>query len=607
MSLSDLIQCPKCGLRQSARHAYCARCEYRFTGSPDESVLGDEGTPTGSDPTPHAPAVDVFAGLDVDPGAVTVSEEGPITGEPGRWRREGQPPRSESIRASRAGGRLVADRGSLSRRLSRGSTDDPTEEMPTEELPEGPTWEMPTRTPLPGTREPEPRSTRRRSHPGEHWPAPPTDVSNSGSIPGYLIRGRPQSGLYASEHSVPPQDPMMADLVAGRVTNEHDIQDDISPSEDEQPPVHSTFGDVPSPAGPTAQLPPGVQWERADSGEIPAVWTDEGMPSVEGQPRVVPPSRGQRRYSHARRRDPRGRAVATHPDAVRESEPPEDPGAGWNPRDLGPTAGAGAVTAEPAFGGSDSIAVERPLPPTLPPPPRRGTAPGSAVPSRRHSGDHPVSDQPLQTRRLSGGYPSAPPASTSARDPRVPPVVWRLGILAAVLLSLVAAINMMSLFRGRSALTRTLDIGIGPNGPTPDLPSVLRQRLAELDMEGDVEAFHSQIAGLSNSYRVGVHMETHVAGYPVGWVAIREGSFEVDKRIRALQVYVSAGWELDTDAMERLTAYTRDRKRAREPVPPPAAADDDDSAETPPDEATPDEAGSAPSTPDEAGSAPSTP
>ena len=148
------------------------------------------------------------------------------------------------------------------------------------------------------------------------------------------------------------------------------------------------------------------------------------------------------------------------------------------------------------------------------------------------------------------------------------------------------------MFRARSALARTLDIGIGPNGPTPDLPHVLRSRLAELDLEPQIEAFHSEIAGSSDSYRVGVHMETRIAGYPVGWTAIREGTFKVDKRIRALSVYVAAGWELDSDAIDRLNAYTRQRKTAREEArrpPPPVLGDDDDSGG--------DDDDSAPSTP----------
>jgi len=338
---------------------------------------------------------------------------------------------------------------------------------------------------------------------------------------------------------------MMADLVAGRVTSEHELLEKLQAIEDAQPPVHSTFGDVPSPAGPAARLPVEGQWERADSGEIPAVWTDEGMPSVEGQPRIVPPSRGQRRYSEARRRDPRGRAVATHPDTIRE-EAPVPPAADVSHSD------------EPT---------EPPLPLPAPVPPRRRTAPGTAVPTRRTSGNHPQAPEP-----------SPPPPISSP----IKPVLWRLAIFATVLLFLVAGLNAMGLFRARSALTRALDIGIGPNGPTPDLPRVLTERIAELDMEDDVEAFHSQIAGLSNSYRVGVHMETNVAGYPVGWVAIREGSFEVDKRTRVLQVYVSAGWELDADAMDRLVAYKQERRRSRLPseAPVPVMSDDDDSAES---------------------------
>ncbi len=541
MSLADLIQCPKCGLRQSSRHAYCARCEYQFTGSPDESVFGEDGTPTGSDPTPDNSPVDVFAELPAEAPADTDLEA--ELAEQGRWRRGSQPPRSESIRASREGGRLIADRGSLSRRLSHPS-DSPDSEEATEELPEGPSWRMPGRTSVPAASAPKAPRPRALSNPGEGWPAPPSDVGNSGSIPGYLLRGRPQSGLYASEHSVPPQDPLMADLVAGRVTNEQDILAKLQAIDDAQPPVHSTFGDVPSPASPTAQLPPGQQWERADSGEMPAVWTDEGMPSVEGQPRVVPPSRGQRRFSETRRKDPRGRAVATHPDSIREEPAPPAP-----------------IGADPSYSDEPT---EPPLPLPPPAPPRRRTAPGMAVPTRRTSGKHPQAPEP-----------AAPPSVA----PSIKPVLWRLAIFAAALLLLVAGINTLSLFRGRSALTRALDIGIGPNGPTPDLPRVLTERIAELDMEADVEAFHSEIAGLSNSYRVGVHMETHIAGYPVGWVAVREGSFEVDKRTRVLQVYVSAGWELDTDAMDRLVAYKQERRRARQPTQAPApVGDDDDSA-----------------------------
>ena len=558
--MADLIQCPKCGLRQSSRHAYCARCEYQFTGSPDESVVDDgtptSDTPTGSGPTPTDQGIDVFA--DLPSGEMGASDSG-------SWRADSAPPRSESIRASR-GDRLVEDRGSLGRRLSEPHSvplDD--EQAPTEEYPAAPSWQMPSRVgSLPGGR---PAST-----PGEAWPPAPGDVTNSGSVPGFLLRGRPNSDLYATEHSVPPQDPLMADLVAGRVQTEQP-REDFSPTVADEPPIHPTFGDAPSPAGPFAELPPEHTWEQADSDEIPAVWTDEGFPAVEGGPRVVPPGRGARRYSASRRRDPRGRAVATHPDAFQAGSVPQD---GPRPRLTGER--VPAVFPPPPE--EQEYADQPAVAPPPPPPPRRRTSPGAAAPPVRPP---PPAAPPPRPATTPGRPAPAPPSPRPSQGTGLPPGAGRAIAIGAALLLLVAGFNTMSMFRSRSALTRALDIGIGPNGPTPDLPHVLRQRIAELDLEGSVEAFHSEIAGSSDSYRVGVHMQSRIAGYPVGWEAIREGSFKVDKRIRALQVYVSAGWELDSDALERLTVYNRERKAAREaaraPKPPPVIGDDDDSAQ----------------------------
>ncbi len=56
------------------------------------------------------------------------------------------------------------------------------------------------------------------------------DVERKTSDPGareFHVRGRPQAELYASEHSIPPEDSLLADLVAGRVTrNARDSDED---------------------------------------------------------------------------------------------------------------------------------------------------------------------------------------------------------------------------------------------------------------------------------------------------------------------------------------------------------------------------------------------
>ena len=44
----------------------------------------------------------------------------------------------------------------------------------------------------------------------------------------FHVRGRPQAELYASEHSLPSEDPLLADLVAGRVSENPMYSDEFS-------------------------------------------------------------------------------------------------------------------------------------------------------------------------------------------------------------------------------------------------------------------------------------------------------------------------------------------------------------------------------------------
>ena len=58
---------------------------------------------------------------------------------------------------------------------------------------------------------------------------PAVDVKPSGpSARDFHVRGRPQAELYASEHSLPSEDPLLADLVAGRVSENPMYSDEFS-------------------------------------------------------------------------------------------------------------------------------------------------------------------------------------------------------------------------------------------------------------------------------------------------------------------------------------------------------------------------------------------
>ena len=58
---------------------------------------------------------------------------------------------------------------------------------------------------------------------------PEVDVMPSGpSARDFHVRGRPQAELYASEHSLPSEDPLLADLVAGRVRDNPLYSDEFS-------------------------------------------------------------------------------------------------------------------------------------------------------------------------------------------------------------------------------------------------------------------------------------------------------------------------------------------------------------------------------------------
>ena len=542
--MSDLIQCPKCGLRQSLRHSYCARCEYQFTGSAEEAVYDDRVTgtatatptasPTTSPRTPSAPSagLDVFAGLaDASFDAVASSPPGdsgsfrPLDrGDAASLRRDDLPPRSDSIRASTTSEHLVADRGSLGRRLSQpaGRVTERPPPPEEDELPAAPSWSMPNRTTV---RKPIPLEGDTDEAP---YPPPGADVTTSGSIPDFLVRGRPQDELYASEHSIPPEDALLADLVSGRVLGGQGE----SSGDWDQPPIHPTFSDV---AAPTEPYGP-------------------------GGPRVVPPSLGSRRGSTASRRvDPRGRSVASAPEA-RELDPDSayvTPPAPEPDLDDAADFDLGLGAASVRLSGGPSI------------PPSLGRRPVTTAGSRA-----PVRSQ--------APGPEARPATSHMT---VAQIVLRLGLVLAAGVLLLAVVDGLKIARARAALVQSVDHGIGPNGPTPDLPVVLRERVAELGVEGAVEHFATQLEGSTDTYRIGLQMRSSVAAFPFRWQVVREGSFKIDRRIKTLQVFVAAGWELDESALNQLVAYNEGRRQFRETEARDAQtrglADDDDSAGNP--------------------------
>lgn len=537
--MADLIQCPKCGLRQTARHAYCARCEYGFTGSPDEYVRDDESS-TPSRPTPSStPSAPTASGF----GTPTPSNEISIS----------PPSRSRGRRGPDSA--LRQDRGSLSQRLSQPRADADTlrTEPDDDELPAAPSWNMPV------------RQSNSFRVPREELQAEQSSRSRPGSDPGtadFHLRGRPQGELYASERSLPPEDPLLADLVAGRVSKNPKITNEFSlPEEVQEQPVRR-----------------GRPRSRPDSLAPPrlSLRTSTGS-RLEGRTR----SRSGVRNTLSGAGEPSLRPGGTNPGVGRgtnpglegsvRNRPRTNPGAYTGtasvprasvpgayapsaPRGTNPGVQAPPVPSEYDFRGIEDIDLEAPMERT-----------GRSTPGRARStpGTHPGRSTP--------GAP--PPERPTADDPEAPPrrpikpreILGTLMLVAAALYAALALVNGLGVQRARSAVRAAIDGGIDPSGPTADLPKVLASAIDDLELGEDVQRTWADIEGSTNEFRIGAEFRTPIAGIPLRWRVERDGDFQVEQRIRTLDVFVAAGWMLDPAASQALSAYGSTRRPPTSP------------------------------------------
>lgn len=372
----------------------------------------------------------------------------------------------------------------------------------------------------------------------------------------FMVRGRPQGELYASERSRLPEDPLLADLVAGRVSKDPGISDEFAlPVDWDQQMVRASHSEETKSQGSqpdgSIRRPSTLEKSQSSSGPEPRSGSRSGVRSP--PPGRAGPSPGPRTnpaaYSKARSRTHPARRQATHPSARPWTNPARRPA-------------AGSVLPEEGLGDADHGDV-----PIL-----EIAASGDVF---RHSVPAgPGARAPGQRRRLDirttpGGELPAPPPESSVGGKEI---FGLIGVVVVILFTVLALVDGVALFRAEKALTTTLDEGIGPNGPTADLPMSLQRTLDELEVSDQVEAKYQTIGAYSNSYMIGVELKMAIAGYPVRWKAVREGYFDVNTKIRTLDVFVAAGWSLDAVARTALDDYEtartqrlqQDRKDARE-------------------------------------------
>jgi len=492
-------------LSQSARHAFCARCDFSFDdptpagggGTPsaplDLGVSGDHNSdaaaqllegedaePTVEDPPPtqpeppdrSIPLVDVKRTAPALPPD-TVEEalpDAPTWSMPGRGKQEAAPGRGwgeTTGRARRTPG-LAQDRGSLS---GRGRDTASSMKSVSGDF-------TPQRTPS----APPPRS-----HPG---------------LPGSELRGRPPGSLYADEHSSPPGDPLMAALVSGDEYRTP-IGSPLEDVEEGSPPVHPLY-----PEGPPSD---------SDFGAVETL----SEPALRAAgPRVVPPSTGRRASSVGQRRrssnqkDPRGRPVASVP------------GAGIQPDSARP-----AATADLVSGGRvESLPATAP-PAPVPEPPR--SQPGPPIP--------PAPSVPETFKR---------PGVDSKKLAR------NLALLGVAVVLVLAGRDAYRMFGNLGSLNSVLDVAQAK----PALPRELEGAVVRLELERDIQRRWARIRGENDTYAIGVEVEHRIVGVPVRYTAERDGRFRLDSQLPTLSYFVDGGWQLDEAAERKLSEYEARRR-----------------------------------------------
>lgn len=574
--MSELVTCPKCGLSQSARHSFCARCDHAF------------GSPAVDEETPSTPVGDVSEGLAGSPAAPVAA---PVPVAP-----PSTPPRAVPVAAPSTPPRAVPAR-------PRSVVDETQESPPSasgeEGLPDAPSWNLPNRAAgsnpgrarnetarsrAPGLQRDRGSLTRRERSgsslgvegvasdggmpsvsPTSARPEDGVDSISSGRSPGprdpserkaplpwtrtpagVELRGRPPSSLYPAENSAPPGDPLIAALVSG---------EDIAP-----PPPDILADDYPveRPRGPRtnpraqALLYPEGPPTGEDFGAVPAGALD----SVEDAlPRVVPPASKRRTSVGAAQqeglqRDPRGRPVASPPPARGGLRPDTEPAGSWPPP--APPAGASASGSIVAPGLASSLlagAAGRAE--------RRTTRPASEAPG---IGGPPPKEIDL------------PPPPAEAFVPHRMPIDVRRVVLRAVALLVLGLLARAAwdAWRVFDSLG-TLNAVIGEaNTATPAMVGELRGQVEILGLEGAVQESWATISGESETWSIGVRASQRVVGIPLTYTARRDGAFRLDQKLATLDYFVDNGWVLDGAAETRLAAYRDQRAAGQIATPEPA-------------------------------------
>jgi hypothetical protein len=570
--VADLITCPKCGLSQSAKHAFCARCDCSFATTGPAPAITDDLLARGSaldtgeyDPAQISDQVPTVQASAPTPSPRDRRERTPTGRTPTGRTPTGRTPTGRTPTGRTPTGGTPTGSGTPTDRdrpISSGSmpeAEDPAGVSTTIEnmdAPAGPAWGMPGRPgdsrtdsfPAPPLRKSgrEKRSLSARSRNNtpdavptlerEPTPAPseppPRARSHPGSRPGSDLRGRPPGKLFASENSLPPGDPLMAALVSGEALRADSFPDiDFGTSHpapsDEPPPVHDYVEDLAAPAPP-----------------------QEPIPAEPSGPRVVAPSRGRRSRSSIGHRSRPGGLLPDGPSAKSQSSP--EPLAQERP----------AIERQASAPGRSLRTAADARTSTIPPAPRaqRGSIPAVPRPDPKRSS--------LIDGRAPDDLPLPPPPDLPDNlGSGVDPATVRRGVkiaalLAAVLVASLAARDVSAMIADIGSLRAAMNANIRSDGmPTPDLPRMLDRAVQELDLGDQMVARWATISAESDRFDVGVEIQHSVVGLPQRTRVSRDGEFLVTTQLKTLEFYL-AEWDLD-DEGRRILTQDKERRELR--------------------------------------------
>jgi hypothetical protein len=134
-----------------------------------------------------------------------------------------------------------------------------------------------------------------------------------------------------------------------------------------------------------------------------------------------------------------------------------------------------------------------------------------------------------------------------------------VGAAGLLVLIGVAGLDGLRMIRDLGHLQGVLDRGIGPNGPTPDLPEELDGEVRRLGLGAQVKDRYAEISASRDEYRVGVEVSQGIVGVPVRYTAKRSGGFVVEQKLATLAFFVKGGWELDEEARNLKGKYEEQR------------------------------------------------